>query len=284
MHIDGSPVEPPIALVEVQGYAYAAKTRLAELADMMGDNDLKIRLLKESQEFKERFNKDFWMEDMRFFAMGLDKYGNQIKTITSNPGHCLETGIIDKHYESIIAERFFEPDMFSGWGIRTLSTNTLMYNPMSYHNGSIWPHDNSIIAYGFSKIGRIDLTLRIITTLFEAARLLKYKRLPELFCGFSRKLRRQDPPVSYPVACSPQAWSAASVFLLIQSMLNIIADAQNSELKLLDSKLPHWLDYLRLENIQIGTAFTDLEFKRTSKGLVIDVLEKRGHLDIIIKK
>lgn len=284
LHADGTLAEPPIALVEVQGYFYAAKIRFAELAGYMGANNLGLKLIKEAEEFKKKFNKDFWMEDLQFYAMGLDKYGNQMKIISSNPGHCLETGILYDKYAEIICEKFFNANMFSGWGIRTLSNEMNGYNPMSYHNGTIWPHDNSIIAYGLTKVGRNNLSGSIITSLFEAARLMRYKRLPELFCGFSRLYNRQDPPVNYPVACKPQAWSAASVFLLIQSMLNIIPDAQNKTLNIIEPILPEWLDFLRIENLQIGSASVDLEFRKTQKSLVLDILEKRGKVDIIIKK
>jgi len=284
IHKDGSYAESPIALVEVQGYFYAAKIKLAELAGYIGENNLKLRLLKEAQEFKERFHRDFWMEDLQFYAMGLDKYGKQMKVISSNPGHCLETGIIDDYYANIVAEKFFTLNMFSGWGIRTLSNEIVSYNPMSYHNGTIWPHDNSIITYGLAKIGRMDLANRAATSLFEAARLMRYKRLPELFCGFSRVYNRQDPPVSYPVACKPQAWAAASIFLMIQAMFNIVPDAQSQELRIYNAIIPLWLDYLRIENIRVGNASADLEFRKTQKSHVIDVLDKRGKLDIIIRK
>lgn len=284
MHIDGNIAEPPIALVEVQGYFYAAKIRFAELANIMGENNLNFRLIEEAEEFKKRFHKYFWMEDLQFYSMGLDKDGRKMKIISSNPGQCLETGIIDEPYANIVAERFFMDDMFNGWGIRTLSAKSLAYNPMSYHNGSVWPHDNSIIAAGMSKINRIDLALMITTALFDAARLMSYKRLPELFCGFSRQSKRHDPPVRYPVACVPQAWAAASVFLLIQSVLNIVPDAQNRELRINNPILPIWLDYLRIENLNIEKASIDMEFRRTSKGFITDILEKRGRIDIIIKK
>jgi glycogen debranching enzyme len=284
VHEDGTLAQLPIALVEVQGFFYSAKVKMAELAQHMGDTDLSIRLIRDAQEFKERFKRDFWMEDLQFYTMGLDKDGKQMRIISSNPGQCLETGILNNYYANIVAEKLLSPDMFSGWGIRTLSANTLVYNPMSYHNGSVWPHDNSIIARGCTKINRIDLSLKIMSSLFEAARLMQYKRLPELFCGFTRQFRRQDPPVSYPVACIPQAWAAASVFLLIQSVLNIIPNAQGRELMIINPVLPHWLDYIRLENVQVGPASVDLEFRRTGRGLVTDILDKRGPLDITIRK
>lgn len=283
-HSDGTICEPPTALVEVQGYFYVAKMNMAELAKHMGEQELSKKLFQDAFEFKQRFHKAFWMEDMQFYAMGLDKNSKQMKVISSNPGQCLFTGIIDKEYQNIVADRLFKPDMFTGWGIRTLSLNTSFFNPMSYHNGSIWPHDNSMIAYGLSNINREDLTLKINAALFESARLMYYKRLPELFCGFSRKFKRQDPPVQYPVACSPQAWAAGSAFLLLQSMLNIVPDAQNAELKIYNSTLPSWLDFLRLENLRVGNASLSLEFRKIENRMVIDIIDKKGKIDIYIKK
>ncbi|MFA6989436.1 MAG: glycogen debranching N-terminal domain-containing protein [Candidatus Gastranaerophilaceae bacterium] len=284
IHIDGSLAQPPISIVEAQGYTYAALSRTAELAAFMKNNELKEKLLKTAGDLKKRFNNDFWMEEKQFFALGLDKDGKQMQSITSNPGHCLETGIINEEYLNIVAERFFEPDMFSGWGIRTLSKYDKLYNPMSYHNGSIWPHDNSIIALGLSKIGRTDLVNRIISALFEASRLIEYKRLPELFCGFSRIYKRLDPPVKYPLSCSPQGWAAASIYLSLQAILCIFPDAQKNELLINNAIIPNWISYLKIDNLRIGNSAIDAEFRKTSNGFVLDVLEKRGNIDIIIKK
>lgn len=284
VHSDGTLAEAPICLTEFQGYFYAAKMRMAELAIYMGDIELRERLLKEAQEFKERFNRDFWDEEEKFFCMGLDKNMDPMKVISSNPGHCLESEIIDPDKLPLVTERLFKMDMFNGWGIRTLSKTCIAYNPLSYHNGSIWPHDNSIIAYGLSKIGRHDLALKIADALFDSARLMYYKRLPELFCGFTRVFKRHDPPVLYPVACSPQAWSAASSFLFVQSILNIVPDAQKNTLYLSSQVLPDFLNFLRIDNLKIADSRVCLTFQKTSKGIVIDVLDKEGNVDIIIKK
>jgi glycogen debranching enzyme len=284
IHADGSLAQSPISPVEVQGYTYAALCKTAELAAFMNDNELEENLLNEALELKKRFNKDFWVEEKQFFAFGLDKDGKQMQSITSNPGHCLETGIIDEEYLNVVIQRFFEPDMFSGWGIRTLSKYDQAYNPMSYHNGSIWPHDNSIITFGLSKTSRRELANKIMSSIFEASRLIEYKRLPELFCGFSRNYKRLDPPVRYPIACSPQGWAAGSIYLLTQAMLCLSPDAQKNELLINNPIIPDWLNYLRIDNLRLGDSSIDTEFRRTSKGLVIDVLEKRGNLDIVIRK
>ncbi|OGI00826.1 MAG: hypothetical protein A2Y25_05750 [Candidatus Melainabacteria bacterium GWF2_37_15] len=284
MHADGSLAEPPIASVEVQGYFYAAKVKMARLATYMRDNKLSARLVSEAASFKQRFHRAFWVDNMNFYALALDKNGDPLRVFSSNVGHLLETGILEPYYEQKIAERLFQYDMFSGWGIRTLSYNSVAYNPMSYHNGSIWPHDNSIIANGLSRGGYSDQVIKISTSLFEAARLMYYKRLPELFCGFTRQYEIPNPPVSYPVACIPQAWSAGTVFFLIKSMLNIEPDAQAKKLRILNPQLPDWLNFLEIKNITVGDASVGIEFRKTSRGLVIDVFDKKGTLDIIIRK
>ncbi len=284
MHTDSALAEPPIAPVEVQGYFYSAKIKMAWLASYLGDIELASQILSEAEEFKKNFHRAFWMEDEEYYALALDKDGRQLKVISSNPGHLLETGILEPEYAQKVTDKLFKNDMFSGWGIRTLSYDSVAYNPMSYHNGSIWPHDNSLIAAGLSKIGDTDSVLKITTVMFEAARLMHYKRLPELFCGFSRHYERQDPPVLYPVACIPQAWATASVFLLIQSMLNMEPDAQSRKLRILNPKLPNWLNVLEMHDLKVGDSSVSIEFRKTSKGLVIDVFNKKGKLDIIIRK
>ncbi len=284
IHADGTLAEPPIAPVEVQGYFYSAKAKIAELAEYMGDTELSSKILSEIAEFKKKFHEAFWMEDLGYYAFALDKDGRQLKVITSNPGHLLETGILEPAYAQMVAERLLKYDMFSGWGIRTLSYDSISYNPMSYHNGSIWPHDNSLIASGFSKTGDSASVLKITSALFDAARLMYYKRLPELFCGFTRYYQRQDPPVSYPVACIPQAWATASVFLLIQSMLNIEPDAQQRKLRILNPQLPEWLVFIEMQDLKVGEASVSMEFRKARTGLVIDVYDKKGKLDIIIRK
>ncbi len=284
MHVNGSLAEPPIAPVEVQGYFYSAKIKMAFLAGYMGETELSRQLLSEASVFKRKFHSAFWIENRQYYAFALDKNEDQLQVITSNPGHLLETGILEPQYSQIVANRLLSREMFSGWGIRTLSYDSVSYNPMSYHNGSIWPHDNSMIAYGLSKIEQTDAVLRITGAMFDAARLMHYKRLPELFCGFTRYHERQDPPVSYPVACIPQAWATASVFLFIQSMLNMEPDAQQRKLKILNPQLPDWLNFLELRELKVGDASVSVEFRKTSRGLVIDVYDKRGKLDIIIRK
>jgi glycogen debranching enzyme len=279
----GVVAQPPLALSEVQGYIYMAKTRMAKLADVVEDRDLRQRLRQESQEFRKRFNKDFWMEDLEFCALALDRYGKQYRVIASNPGHCLEAGLFYENQAGKVISRLMAADMFNGWGIRTLSSNMVAYNPMSYHNGTVWPHDNAMIARGFAILNRPDLVEFIFNGLFEAARHVHYRRLPELFCGFRKEEGKEgDPPVRYAVACSPQAWAAASMYSIIQSLLNITPDAQRKILSIRAPRLPETLNMLQINNLRVGEAMVDLEFRRTNKSVTVDVRNRQGELDIQI--
>lgn len=274
---------PPIALSEVQGYVHLAKHHMSKLAEFMDDRPLKQRLRQECQDFRRRFNKDFWVEELNYCALALDKDGKPFKVIASNPGHCLETGIFYEEQANQVITQLMSADLFSGWGIRTLSAGCMAYNPMSYHNGSIWPHDNAMIARGFATLNRNDLVERIFTGLFESARHMYYRRLPELFCGFRKEEGKEgDPPVRYVVACSPQAWAAASMYSLIQSLLNMTPDAQRKTLSIKSPSLPSFMDYLQINNLQVGNASVDLDFRRTNKVVTVDVRNRQGELDIIV--
>jgi glycogen debranching enzyme len=284
MYDNGIQAEPPIALSEVQGYVYLAKKGMASLAEQFGDKALKQRLHQECSALKTRFNQDFWLPDLSYVAMGLDNHGRPLKVVSSNPAHCLETGILTAVHAKHVVARLMKSDMFNGWGIRTLSSEMVAYNPMSYHNGTVWPHDNAIIAKGMADLGYKENTEKIFTGLYEAARLMAYKRLPELFCGFARDAGNTDPPVRYAVACSPQAWAAASIFMLIQSMLNITPDLKNGSLKINQPVLPVWMNSLQILNLRVGSATVNLEFKRSGSTVLVDVLDRHGKLDVLIKK
>lgn len=275
---------PPIALCEVQGYVYQARQHLAQLAEVVGDESLRQRLLEDNQQFRRRFNRDFWMGDEEFCALGLDAQGRPFRVISSNPGHCLSAGIFSEEHAPKVARRLLAPDMFSEWGIRTLSAEMAAYNPMSYHNGSVWPHDNAMIARGFARLGQAALVEQVFTGLFHASRHMFYKRLPELFCGFGRSEGREaDPPVRYPVACIPQAWAAASMYSLIQSMLNFTPNASQKTLAIRSPKLPSWMDVLHVNNLRIGQAQVDLEFRRSRRTVTVDVKEISGDLNIQVE-
>ncbi|MBD2250601.1 amylo-alpha-1,6-glucosidase [Nostoc parmelioides] len=270
-----------IALSEVQAYVYAAKTRLAEIARMKKRLDLFERWQEEARSLKERFNQDFWLEDQDFCALALDGAGKQVDSITSNPGHCLLLGIFTPERAYSVAERLRAPDMFNGWGIRTLSSLSPAYNPMGYHIGSVWPHDNSLIAMGLRSLGLIDQALEIFQGLLDMTSQQPYQRPPELFCGYERNGDRS--PVQYPVACTPQAWATGSIFQLIQMIVNLVPDAPNNCLRIIDPALPESISRLSLHNLQVGTTVLDLEFERSGGTTACRVARKRGNLRVVIE-
>ncbi len=276
----GQRVPPPIALAEVQGYAYQALRAVAAMATRYQETALAIEARDAAQALKQRFQQDFWLADEGFCAMAVTVDRRALKVVSSNPGHCLETGILNEDQALEMAARLMAPDMFSGWGIRTLSAECRAYNPMSYHNGSIWPHDNAMVARGFAALGRTDWAEQVFSTLFEAARMNTYRRLPELFCGFNREPGRTDPPVAYPVACSPQAWAASSVFAFLNSLLGF--QPTPGGLRIAQPRLPRWTERLRVENLVVGGSMLSLEFKRAHKSVVVDVLERHGKLDLLL--
>jgi glycogen debranching enzyme len=211
--------EGPIALVEVQGYVYAAKQSMANIYERIGQDRRAGDLRAQASQLKERIHDAFWMPDEEYYAMALDGQKRQVTSITSNPGHLLWSGAIDPPYAERIARRLLAPDMFSGWGIRTMSEEMGAYNPFSYHNGSIWPHDNSLIVAGLSRYGFEESAMTVINAMIDASTFFEHSRLPELFCGFARD--RTPFPIDYPVACSPQAWASGSIILMLQTMAGI---------------------------------------------------------------
>jgi glycogen debranching enzyme len=260
----------PIALVEVQGYYYAALVSLSISLKHYGDNkqrDLATQLEARAAKLKENFNRDFWWEEVGFFAQAIDGQKNQIRNITSNPGHCLWSGIVDKDKAEKVVARLMQPDMLSGWGIRTMSVEDPTYNPMSYHNGSIWPHDNALIIAGLRRYGYKDEALAVANQLLEAAATFPNYRLPELYCGFAQYEAggRENAPAAYPVSCSPQAWAAGAGILLMQSLLGIEVDAFNNNISnniSLDPFLPNSVETMALFGLRIGTTRVNLDFRR----------------------
>ena len=271
----------PIILCEVQAYVYAAKVRLAEIARIKKRIDLADRWLEEARNLKVRFNRDFWMEDQDFCALALDGEGNQVDSITSNPGHCLHLGILTSEKAYSVAERLRAPDMFNNWGIRTLSSSSPAYNPMGYHIGSVWPHDNSLIAMGLRSLGLIDQALEVFQGLFDMTQQQPYQRPPELFCGYERN--GNNAPVQYPVACTPQAWATGSIFHLLQMMVNLVPDAPNNCLRIIDPALPESINQLSLHNLRVGPTVLDLEFERSGSTTACRVAKKRGNLRVVIE-
>jgi glycogen debranching enzyme len=271
----------PIALCEVQAYVYAAKMRLAEIARTKKRLDLADRWQEEARSLKVRFNRDFWMEDEDFCALALDGDGKHVDSITSNPGHCLLLGIFTPEKAYSVAERLRAPDMFNGWGIRTLSSLSPAYNPMGYHIGSVWPHDNALIAMGLRSLGLIDQALELYQGLIDMTSQQPYYRPPELLCGYERN--GDNAPVQYPVACSPQAWATGSIFQLLQMMVNLVPDAQNNCLRIIDPALPESINRLSFQNLRVGGTVLDLEFERSGNTTACRVAKKRGNLRVVIE-
>ncbi|MEA5618685.1 amylo-alpha-1,6-glucosidase [Cronbergia sp. UHCC 0137] len=277
----GELAQGAIALCEVQAYVYAAKIRLAEVAKSKKRLDLVERWQEEARSLKTRFNKDFWLEEEDFYALALDGEGQQVDSITSNPGHCLYLGIFTPEKAYSVAERLRAPDMFNGWGIRTLSSLSPAYNPMGYHTGSVWPHDNSLIAMGLRSLGLIDQALELYQGLFNMTSRQSYQRPPELFCGY--ELNGDNNPINYPVACTPQAWATGSIFQLLQMMVNLVPDAQNNCLRIIDPALPESINRLSLHNLRVGSTILDLEFERSGNTTACRVAKKRGNLRVVIE-
>jgi glycogen debranching enzyme len=276
---DGRQVEPPISTCEEQAFVYIAKQRMSEILWIMGDRDLARKMFHDASELKKRFNDRFWMQDKKFFALGLDSKRLQIKSISSNPGHLLACGIVDKNFAAPVARRLLEKDMFSGWGVRTLSADHPAYDPYSYHRGSVWPVEHGSFAMGMMRFGLIDELHTIARALFEVSTLFDYHRLPECFSGHARDMAHPFPAL-YPKTNWPQAWSASSLFSIMQAMLGIYPYAPLNML-LLDPQLPAWLPEITLRNLRIGRATTAIKFYRKGERTHFEVLDQRGKLHIL---
>ena len=274
MHRDGKQAEAPIALCEVQGYVYEAKYRMASVMRSFGEIRTADKLKKDAADLAKRFEKAFWMPQRGFYAMALDREKRQLQVISSNPGHLLFTRMLPQERARAVTQRFFEPDMFSGWGFRTMSQDERVFNPLSYHRGSIWPHDNSIAAHGMALYEFRDAALKVFTGLVQAALNFRDYRLPELFCGIQR--REFDEPVQYPVSCSPQAWASGAIFLLLTSVLGIRPSAPRKELNVVNPTLPDWLDYLNIRNLRIGGSRVGLDFTRRGTRTFCNVVDIEG--------
>jgi glycogen debranching enzyme len=279
VHADGSLAEGPIALVEVQGYVYEGKLRIADVYDALGEPARAKLLRAEAERLRLAFNDAFWDEEEGYFALALDGRKERVRSVTSNPAHCLFSGIVDEHKAALVAERLMAPDMFSGWGIRTLSSSSPAYNPMSYHNGSVWPHDNAIAAAGLKRYGFHAATARITGGLFDVAAGARDFRLPELFCGFHRD--GSNAIVAYPVACIPQAWAAAAPFMLLQALLGISPRAPDDGLGVDRPVLPEWLGSVEIRAIRIARASVSLSFRRIGAGATgFSLLEQEGDVRV----
>lgn len=276
-HTDGSPVDPPIALVEVQGYVYAAYHKLAPIFSDLGDEPFAQELVREAEALKRRFNRDFWLTD-GFYAIALDGEGRPAASCASNPGHALWAGIAHRSKASQVVRRLMDADMYTGWGVRTLSSESCRFNPQGYHVGTVWPHDNSIIAMGFKRYGFEDDLNQLATGLFDAVRGFRYLRLPELFGGDDRS--QHQAPVPYPVACKPQAWAAGAFPLITQAMLGLCADARNRTLLVVRPKLPEWLKNVWVRGLRVGGGEVDLHYERLDTTTRLWVLDVRGDVAV----
>jgi len=270
-----------IALCEVQGYIYAAKMRLSQLARLKKRLDLSDRWQEEAKTLKAQFNNDFWLPEQGYYALAINEQKQPIDSITSNPGHCLGLDILDPDKAHSVAERLQAPDLFSGWGIRTLSSLSPAYNPMGYHLGTVWPHDNGIIAAGLRALGFVEQALELSQAIIEMCSEQPYHRPPELFCGYERTPNRS--PVRYPVACSPQAWATGTIFQLLQLMINLQPDAANNCLRIIHPTLPSSIQSLSLDNLKIGETVLDLEFEQSDGATACRVVRKRGNLRVVIE-
>ena len=279
-HADGRLAVAPIALVEVQAYAYAAYRGAAVLAARLGHDHEAAALDRMAGRLQQRFEAAFWLDELGTYALALDAEKQPCRVRTSNAGHALFAGIAAPERAEAVAEGFMAPAFFSSWGIRTVAEGEARYNPMSYHNGSVWPHDNGLIAMGFARYGLRRELQRVLTGLFDAALFMELKRLPELFCGFER--RPGIGPTRYPVACLPQAWSSASVFALLGAALGISFDPPTRRIRFERPMLPPWLDTLLISDLRLDRASVDLALERRGEDLAMHVLRREGEVEVTL--
>jgi glycogen debranching enzyme len=278
-HADGHIASPPIALAEVQGYVYAARRELSVIADALGHSDRAEDLRRQADRLREEFDRRFWSDDLGTYAIALDGEKRPCLVRSSNAGHCLYTGIASAPRAARTCEALMDGEAFSGWGVRTIASGQARYNPMSYHNGSIWPHDNAIVAAGFARYGFKNAALRILSGLFDASVHLDLNRLPELFCGFHR--RPGEGPTLYPVACAPQAWASGAVFMLIEAALGMKVDALERRIVFDRPALPDTVDQVRVRNLRVGSATVDLLCERHEHDVGLRVLARSGDVSIV---
>ncbi|HEX2593384.1 MAG TPA: amylo-alpha-1,6-glucosidase [Rhizomicrobium sp.] len=279
-HADGSLVEGPVALCEVQGYVYAAKKGLAPIARHLGDTTRADALDREAEELRQRFEEKFWCEELGTYAIALDGEGKPCRVPTSNAGQVLYSGIASQAHAKEVAHNLMKPEGFSGWGIRTLGAGAPRYNPMSYHNGSIWPHDNALIALGFARYGLKREAALMFEGMFDVATRMDLMRLPELFCGFPR--RRNTAPTLYPVACSPQAWASVVPFAMLEACLGLWCDFEKNEVQFYHPMLPRFLNQLTIRNLSIGKSTIDLKIERHDEEVLVTPLQRIDGIEIKI--
>jgi glycogen debranching enzyme len=271
---DGTLPEPPIALVEVQGYVHDAKLRMAQLFRAFGDSARADSLRRQADQLRLAIHERFWLDDMGTFAIALDGNKTPIPTATTNAGHLLWSRVPSEEQARRMAEHFLSREMFCGWGVRTLSAAHRVYNPMSYHNGSVWPHDNAIVALGLALAGHTRAVLPIFSGLFDLSRAYTNNRLPELFCGMERQ--KSPAPVHYPVSCIPQAWAAGAFYMLLQAVTGILPDAPASTLHVRQPRLPDFLRELTVSGLRVGNSRLTMQFVRQDSQTVAKLLSVDG--------
>lgn len=278
-HADGTLAEPPIALCEVQGYTYAAKRHAARLAAALEQFDRADALEAQARDLKARFEAAFWCSDIETYALALDGRKRACRVRTSNAGHCLYTMIASPPQAQLVAKTLLGKDFFNGWGLRTVACQEARYNPLSYHNGSVWPHDNALIAAGLARYGSKQLAAKILVGLLDVSAFVDLHRLPELFCGLER--RPGEGPTLYPVACAPQAWAAGAIYMLLEACLGISVSGVRRQVVFDKPYLPEELPDLCIRSWKIGSATLDLELTRQNGGVETKVLNKHGDIEIL---
>jgi glycogen debranching enzyme len=278
-HADGSIAEPPIALCEVQGYAYAAKLAASRLCCALGNRDHCAALESQATQLRQKFEDAFWCEELGLYALALDGKKQPCRVRTSNAGHCLYTNIAHAEHGKTTAQTLLEADFFSGWGIRTLASGEARYNPLSYHNGSVWPHDNALIACGLARYGFKKYAGKLLLALMDVSDTMELHRLPELFCGLER--RQEEGPTLYPVACAPQAWAAAAPFLIIQACLGLTVHGAQNRVVFERPCLPEGIPHLSIRGLRLADSSVDLHFERQADTVRVQVLEKQGEVEVV---
>jgi glycogen debranching enzyme len=278
-HADGRLAEAPIALCEVQGYAYLALMAASRMAGARGDALHATRLSEQARTLREKFEAQFWDDHLGLYVLALDGDKRPCRVRTSNAGQVLFTGIASPERAARMATVLSSSEFFAGWGIRTVSEREQRFNPASYHNGSVWPHDNSLIALGLARYGHTDLAARLTTAVFDAAIHMDLRRLPELYCGMRR--RRDKGPILYPVACAPQAWAAAAPFAMLQACLGLEIDASQRLARLRYPRLPESLHSLEVRALPVGDATVDLMLRRHGDDVAVHIMRRRGEAEIV---
>lgn len=281
-HADGSVASPPIALCEVQGYVFWAKQGAATLATALGLGDRAVALASQAESLRQRFEASFWSDDLGMYVLALDGQKRQCAVRSSNAGHCLTAGIASPERADVVAATLQSDAFFSGWGIRTLGSSETRYGPITYHNGSIWPHDNALIAQGLANYGHKDVVHRILGAMLDASVSLEFHRLPELYCGFPR--RRGQGPIEYPLACAPQSWAAGSIFLLLRASLGLKVDAANRRVVLDRPALPSFLREVELRGLRAGDATVDLRVHSHEGDVAVNIIQREGDVEVVAIK